>query len=275
MPRWRLVSRPVRVPGRSERCSSALGADPWLRRARSVATRSTSACRRVERRRCAPGPRAEQAPCRCSCLRHGRPSPWRTSQAAWAAPLVGDPGAGRARAPPGAAPDGTGGSAAAGTGSNSVRRLASDRRIVPEAGSAVAAQDDRLPPGRADDLKPTRSTTRVADTAPPPGGFCLDQVFGRQRHCPLTIERRSRRRGRGWILRRSQPPGGHFSSDDAAIEASRHATAAVRARARPSVSLRGTKLGGAARPNRASCATIAFPDRLRPNCGRSCMMRRE
>ena len=104
MPRWRLVSRPVRVPGRSERCSSALGADPWLRRPRSVATRSTSACQRAERRRCAPGPLAEQAPCRCSCLPHGRPSPWRTSQAAWAAPLVGDPGAGRARAPPGAAP---------------------------------------------------------------------------------------------------------------------------------------------------------------------------
>ena len=98
MPRWRLVSRPVRVPGRSERCSSALGADPWLRRARSVATRSTSACQRVERRRCSPGPRAEQAPCRCSCLPHGRPSPWRTSQAAWAARLVGDPCAGRAGA---------------------------------------------------------------------------------------------------------------------------------------------------------------------------------
>jgi hypothetical protein len=66
--RWRaggLVSRPVRVPGRSERCSSALQADPWLRRPRSVATRSTSACQRVERRRCAPGPLAEQAPCRC------------------------------------------------------------------------------------------------------------------------------------------------------------------------------------------------------------------
>ncbi len=98
MPRWLLVSRPVRVPGRSERCSSALGADPWLRRARSVATRSTSACQRVERRRCSPGPRAEQAPCRCSCLPHGRPSPWRTSQAAWAAPLVRDPGARRAGA---------------------------------------------------------------------------------------------------------------------------------------------------------------------------------
>jgi hypothetical protein len=104
MPRSGLVSRPVRVPGRSERCSSALGADPWLRRARSVATRSTSACRRVERRRCAPGPRAGQAPCRCSCLPHGRPSPWRTSQAARAAPLVRDPGAGRGRAPPGTAP---------------------------------------------------------------------------------------------------------------------------------------------------------------------------
>jgi hypothetical protein len=102
MPRWRLVSRPVRVPGRSERCSSALGADPWLRRARSVPTRSTSACQRVERRRCAPGPLAEQAPCRCSCLPHGRPSPWRTSQAVWTAPLAGDPDPGRARAPPGA-----------------------------------------------------------------------------------------------------------------------------------------------------------------------------
>ena len=98
MPRWRLVSRPVRVPGRSERCSSALGADPWLRRARSVATRSTSACQRVERRRCSRGPRAEQAPCRCSCLPHGRPSPWRTIQAARAARLGGDPGAGRAGA---------------------------------------------------------------------------------------------------------------------------------------------------------------------------------
>ena len=98
MARWRLVSRPVRVPGRSERCSSALGADPWLRRARSVATRSTSACRRVERRRGAPCPLAEQAPCLCSCLPHERPSPWRTSQAARAAPLVGDPGAGRAGA---------------------------------------------------------------------------------------------------------------------------------------------------------------------------------
>ena len=71
---------------------------------RATATRSTSACRRVERRRCAPGPLAEHAPCRCSCRPHGRPSPWRTIQAAWAAPLVGDPGAGRARAPPGAAP---------------------------------------------------------------------------------------------------------------------------------------------------------------------------
>ena len=104
MPRWRLVSRSVRVPGRSERCSSAPGADPWLRRARSVARRSTSACRRVERRRCAPGPVAEPAPCRCSCLPHGRPSPWRTSPAVWAAPLVGDPGAGRACALPGAGP---------------------------------------------------------------------------------------------------------------------------------------------------------------------------
>ena len=64
MPGWRLVSRPVRGLGRSERCSSALGADRSLRRARSVATRSTSACRRVERRRGAPGPRAEHAPCR-------------------------------------------------------------------------------------------------------------------------------------------------------------------------------------------------------------------
>ena len=98
MPRWRLVSRPVRVPGRSERCSSALGADPWLRRARSVATQSTSACQLVGRRRCSRGPRAEQAPCRCSCLPHGRPSPWRTIQAAWAARLVGDPGARRAGA---------------------------------------------------------------------------------------------------------------------------------------------------------------------------------
>ena len=183
MPRWRPVSRPVRVPGRSERCSSALGADPWLRRPRSVATRSTSACQRVERRRCSPGPRAEQAPCRCSCLPHGRPSPWRTSQAACAARLVGDPCAGQARAPPGAAP-----AARAvqpgGNGFQQVRRLASDRRIVPEAGSAAAAQDDRLPPGRADDLKPTRATTRVAHTAPPPDVFCLDQVFGTQQHSP-------------------------------------------------------------------------------------------
>ncbi len=98
MRRWRLVSRPVRVPGRSVRCSCALGADPWLQRARLVATRSTSACQRVERRRCSPGPRAEHAPCRCSCLRHGRPSPWRTSRAAWAVRLVGDPCAGRAGA---------------------------------------------------------------------------------------------------------------------------------------------------------------------------------
>ena len=93
-----LISRPVRVRERSERCSSALGADPSLRRARSVETRSTSACQRVERRRCSPDPRAAQAPCRCSCLPHGRPSPWRTSQAAWAARLVGDPCPGRAGA---------------------------------------------------------------------------------------------------------------------------------------------------------------------------------
>lgn len=98
MLRWRLVSRRVRVRGRSERCSSELGAGPWLRRARSVATRSTSAYQRVGRRRCSPGPRAEQAPCRCSCLPRGRPSPWRTSRAAWAGRLVGDPCAGRAGA---------------------------------------------------------------------------------------------------------------------------------------------------------------------------------
>ena len=84
--------------GRSERCSCALGADPWLRRARSGATRSTSACQRVEGRHCARGPLGGQAPCRWSCLPHGRPSPWRTSQAAWAARLGGDPCAGRAGA---------------------------------------------------------------------------------------------------------------------------------------------------------------------------------
>ena len=65
MARCRLVSRPAPVPGRSERCSCAPQADPWLPRDRSAATRSTSACPRVGPRRGAPGPVAGQAPCGC------------------------------------------------------------------------------------------------------------------------------------------------------------------------------------------------------------------
>ena len=69
---------------------------------------------------------------------------------------------------------------------------AAHRRIVPEPGSAAAAQDDRLPLGRADDHKPTPSTTRAAHAATPSGVFYLDQVFSTQPRSPLTIERRSR-----------------------------------------------------------------------------------
>ena len=193
MARWRLVSRPVRVPGRSERCSSALEADPWLRRACSVATRSTSGCRRVERRRCAPGPLAEQAPCRGSCLPHGRPSPWRTSQVAWAAPLVGDPGAGQARAPTGAAP--------------AARAVQPWRERVPTGARAGVRPADRPRSGlgscRTRRPVPARSGRRTQTAA-------IHDPSGRHRSAArrflsrsglryamalsLTIERRSRRR---------------------------------------------------------------------------------
>jgi hypothetical protein len=97
------VSRPAPVPGRSEGCSSAPEADPSLRRRHWEATRSTSACLRVGPRLGALSPAAGRASCRGLGLPLGRPSPSRTSRAVCAALLVGDPGAGRSRAPHGAA----------------------------------------------------------------------------------------------------------------------------------------------------------------------------
>ena len=183
MPRWRVVSRPVRVPGRSERCSSALGGDPWLRRARSVATRSTILANASN---VAAALQILEPSTRLVAVHACRPGGHRRGERAR---QLGQRRSYAIRAPLGPAlPPALlrrhGRFSRARNGFQQVRRLASEGRIVPEAGSAVAAQDDRLAPGRADDLKPTRSTTRVADTAPPRGGFYLDQVFGTQSHSP-------------------------------------------------------------------------------------------
>jgi hypothetical protein len=89
-----------------------------------------------------------------------------------------------------------------GNGFHRGRGPAFHRRIVPKSGTAAAAQHDRLPPGRANELKPTPSTTRAADAAAPSGSRYLDQVFITQRRSPLTIERRPRPLSRGWEVRR-------------------------------------------------------------------------
>ena len=136
-----------------------------------------------------------------------RPSPSRTSPAACPAPLVSDPGAERAaaRRTPLRPRDSL---TRDRDGFQRGRRTASDRRIIPETASAAAAQDDRLSTGRADELKPTPSTTGAADAAAPSGVFYLDQLLGTQQRYPLTIERRSRRlRKRGALQQAARANG--------------------------------------------------------------------
>ena len=84
-----------------------------------------------------------------------------------------------------------------GNGLQSRRGLASDGRIVPEAGSATGAQDDWLPAGRADELKAPPSTTGPADAAASTGVLYLGQVLGMRGHSLFTIERRSPLRSEG------------------------------------------------------------------------------
>jgi hypothetical protein len=95
-----LISRPASGPARSEGLSSAPRADPWPRRGRWRAVRSTTGCRGAEARRDAPWPAAVRASWRYLGLPLEPRSPSRTSSASSVVPHGGDPGGARAPARP-------------------------------------------------------------------------------------------------------------------------------------------------------------------------------
>ena len=79
------------------------------------------------------------------------------------------------------------------SGGSGLRRglgLASDRRIIPEASSAAAAQNDRPTLGRADDFEPTPCATGVADATAASSAFYLGQVFRIHQLLPTISSRR-------------------------------------------------------------------------------------
>ncbi len=116
-------------------------------------------------------------------------------------PLAGDQGAARSGARPRAASAARAACerrerlASGASGFRRGRGLASDRRIVAEAGSTAAAQGNWLTLGWVDDLEPTPSATRVADAAATSGTFYFRQVFGIGIHrlYTFTIDRREQR----------------------------------------------------------------------------------
>ena len=147
-----------------------------------------------------------------------------------------------------------------GSGLGIARRSARDRRLIPKAGPAAAAQDDWVAPDDTDNLEPSPPATRAANGAAPSSAFDLAQIFVQHRHSPLTIERRARDRGQARQSDRDPPRG-----------------AAPRGRARtPLRRCRCTHLGASAArigcmasPEPSLCAAKRLPRRRPPSSDRA------